>query len=140
MSRNLILAWVLCAVSQLAWGFELVVRGKHATLTPAELRAMTLQIAQASGHQIPDVPQLKVVVTAQAKPREQEGRYLYYHRVQLTKVFDGGPPYPYRGWLPIKGIEAYGLATDQELKQKLAATLKKFFSELKDVDPATSAP
>ncbi len=140
MMRSVLAGLCLLLTGSLAQAFELVVQADHEVIPAEEIRAMTLRIAQTVGHQIPDDPQIKVVVTAKARLRKQTRMHLYYHRIQLTKSFAGEAPYPVRAWLPIKSIEHYGVANAQELRKELSETLTQFFQELRPIDPRTQTP
>ncbi len=140
MTRTILAGLCLLLTAPLTQAFELVIQADHEVIPAQDIRAMTLNIAQSVGHQIPDDPQIKVVVTAKARLRRQTQMHLYYHRVQLTKSFAGDPPYPVRAWLPIKGVEHYGVANAGELRKELSDTLTQFFQELRAVDPRTQAP
>ena len=137
---KVVLAFVALMLCGTAHAFTLVTDSDNPMMTDSELRAMTMSIAAAVGHQIPDVPQIKVVVMSRAKSSSLKGRWLYRHRVQLTKVFDGGAPYPFQGWLPIHQVELYGTSDAVETKAKLEEALRTFFQSIRNVDPAKASP
>ena len=123
------------AVSVSAQAFQVKTRSENPAISEEALRAAVNQIAAEVGHRIPEDADIKVYVYTRALPSKIEGQSIYLHRVQLTKAFTGGPPYPYRGWLPLRSVERYGVDDPATIQLKLDEALRDFFTTLKNVDP-----
>jgi hypothetical protein len=141
MILKTLLALALCAVLGTAHAFNLVVKSDNPQLSQADVQSTTLQIAAQVGDRIPQDADIKVYVISHAQPSQNEpGRFIYLHRVELRKAFAGRAPYAFRGWLPIKGSDRYGIDEPAQMKAKLEDLLREFFTELKNVDPAQDFP
>lgn len=134
---GLVLAGMLVVLPVRA--FETKVRSENPAISEAALRAAANQIAAEVGHRIPEDPNIKVSIYTRAQPSKIEGQTIYLHRVQLTKAFAGGAPYPTRAWLPIKTVERYGVDDAATVRARLDDTLREFFTQLKGIDPAQGA-
>jgi hypothetical protein len=98
-------------------------------------------MAQAEGGNmrvsIPDSRDVYVSVITRAKARvNNPTSFMYYHRVQLLQHFNATEPYAVNGWLPIKSTENYGVDNEAGVKLSLEATLREFFSNVKNLNIA----
>jgi hypothetical protein len=87
------------------------------------------------GSKIPNDPNIKVYVYSAARPSKIEGQTIYFHRIQLTKAFAAGAPYPINAWLPIKSVERYGIEDAATVRARLDEALREFFTQVNALDP-----
>ena len=133
-----VLAFLACTAAGAAQAFNIVANSENPLVDQAALTAATQKAAADSGARIPDDPNVKVTVFTRAAhiPGRDDNAYLYLHRIELRRAFNGpNPPYPYAGWLPIETVERYGYGKDGEVKGTLDKVLHDFFTRLQPVDP-----
>lgn len=131
--------WLLClsalALCGAAQAFELKTRSENPAIGEDVLRAAANQISAEVGSKIPSDPNIKVYVYSAARPSKIEGQTIYFHRIQLTKAFAAGAPYPTSAWLPIKSVERYGIEDAATVRAKLDEALRDFFTQVNALDP-----
>ncbi|MBV8063562.1 MAG: hypothetical protein JOY51_08200 [Nevskia sp.] len=129
-----VLTWAAAGAAQ---AFNIKATSENPMESVDALRAATLQAASAVGVAIPDNPNIKVTVFTRAQSSKiGQGQYIYLHRIELRRAFNGPtPPYPFAGWLPIQTTEQYGVGDEKQVSADLDAVLKKFFTEVKAIDP-----
>jgi hypothetical protein len=135
MKRPLFLLLAALLLPLSASAFEIKARSDSAALDVPTITAMVQAISTEVGHTIPQDPNIKVSVYTRAVVSKIEGKMIFFHRVQLTKAFNGREPYPTAAWLPIKTVERYGVDEPNTLKGSLEDTLRDFFQQMKSVDP-----
>ena len=137
------------AVLLLAWignaqAYEVRAKSESTLTTAPELADLVHKIGDQVGNRIPQSEEIRVHVISQSKPRADKpdsGEILYNHRVELRKLFNGDEaPYPMGGWLVIHTSETYGIGTAEKARAELQNTIRKFFEDLKGIDPKTQAP
>jgi hypothetical protein len=139
MKRGIKLAFAVLALGAagVAQAFNIKASSENPMEPVDALRSATQQAASAVGASIPDDPNIKVTVFTRAQPSKiGQGQYIYLHRIELRRAFNGPtPPYPFAGWLPIQTTEHYGVGDEKEVREELDAVLRKFFTEVKAIDP-----
>lgn len=125
-----------------AQAYELRAKSENSMVSVEELSEMVKRIGDASAHNIPDSDQVRVYAITEARPRANSQEILYNHRVELRKLFDGRdtPPYPVGGWFVIYTSEIYGIGPPEKMKSELEGAIKKFFTDLRGLDPKKDAP
>ncbi len=130
---SLILMLTLVSANALAYNLE--VRSDSPLVTESELRGMVKASGEAVRHNIPDTQDVYVYVITRAKPRENDpAKYIFFHRAELRRHFTSTDPYTFNGWLPIKQEEFYGVDDANGVKASLDSTLRRFFSEVKNLN------
>lgn len=121
-----------------AFAYNVEVRSDSPLVNDAELRSMVKASGDAVRHNIPETQDVYVYVITRAKPRDNDpAKYIYFHRAELRRHFTSGEPYPFNGWLPIKQEEFYGVDDASGVKSALENTLRRFFSEVKNLNVTT---
>jgi hypothetical protein len=125
-----------------AQAYELRAKAESTLTTVQELSELVHKIGDEAAHNVPDSDQIRVHVISEARPRANTSEILYNHRIELRKLFDGRdtPPYPVGGWFVIYTSETYGIGTPEKAKAELESTIRKFFVELRKLNPKTDAP
>jgi len=142
MIRIVSAAVVLLAFASGAQAYELRAKSENSAISVQDLSALVHKIGDETAHNIPDSDQIRVHVITEARPRANSSEILYNHRVELRKFFDGRdtPPYPVAGWFVIYTSETFGIGTPEKAKSELESTIRKFFVELRKIDPKKDAP
>ena len=135
-------ALVALAFATSAQAYELRAKSDSSQIPVEELSAMVKRIGQEVGHNIPDSEKIRVHAIVQSKKRGKSDEILWNYRVELRKYLDGrdDPPYPVGGWFVIYTSEDFGIGTAEQIKGKIENTIRKFFTEVKKVNPSTEAP
>jgi alkanesulfonate monooxygenase SsuD/methylene tetrahydromethanopterin reductase-like flavin-dependent oxidoreductase (luciferase family) len=134
--QGVAVAVVCWAVAGAAQAFTIMAKSEDPLLSEDALRNAVTQAAASVGNNIPDNPNVKVFVSSKARlTKENDGSYVYLHRVELRRAFSAGPPYATAEYLPIESREYYGVGTPDEVHAKLDETLREFFTTLKSIDP-----
>ena len=135
-------ALVALAFATSANAYELRAKSDSSQISVQELSDMVHKIGEEVGHNIPDSDQIRVHAIVQSKKRANSDEFLWNYRVELRKLLDGRdtPPYPVAGWFVIYTSEDFGIGTAEQIKGKIEGTIRKFFTELKKVNPKTEAP
>ena len=135
-------ALLALAFATSAQAYELRAKSDSSLISVEELSTMVHKIGDEVGHNVPDSDQIRVHAIVQSKTRANSSEILWNYRIELRKLLDGRdtPPYPVAGWFVIYTSEDFGIGTPDQAKSKLDNTIRKFFTELKKVNPKTEAP
>lgn len=129
------LTLILTFVSTSVLAYNLEVRSDSPLVTESELRGMVKTTGEAVRHNIPETQEVYVYVITRAKPRDNDpAKYIFFHRAELRRHFTSTDPYTFNGWLPIKQEEFYGVDDANGVKASLDSTLRRFFSEVKNLN------
>ncbi len=142
MIRIALAALVAAAFATSAQAYELRAKSDSSLTSVQDLSAMVHKIGDEVGQNIPDSDQIRVHAIIESKTRANSAEILWNYRIELRKLLDGRdtPPYPVAGWFVIYTSEDFGIGTPEQAKGKLENTIRKFFTELKKVNPKTEAP
>lgn len=141
MIRTLLPLLALGLLATSAQAYEIRSKSESSLYTSQELAERVRAIGDQVGHTIPTEDQVRVYVISESRPRVNSTEILYNHRVELRKLFDGRePPYPFAGWLVLHTAEWYGVGKPEEVTQELDNTIRRFFNELRGINPQTQAP
>lgn len=132
------LSLLLAFAASTAFAYNVEVRSDSPLISDSELQSMVRASGDAVRHNIPDSQEVYVYVVTRAKPRDTDpSKYIYFHRAELRRHFTSGDPYTFNGWLPIKQEEFYGVDDANGVKSSLESTLRRFFSEVKNLNVTT---
>lgn len=133
------LSLLLALAAAPALAYNLEVRSDSPLVGEDELRSLVKASGNAVRHNIPVTQDVYVYVVTRAKPRDTDpAKYIYFHRAELRRHFTSGDPYTFNGWLPIKQEEFYGVDDANGVKSALESTLRRFFSEVKNLNVKTA--
>ncbi len=136
--KKICLSLLLALIITPAFAYNLEVRSDSPLVSEAELESMVKSTGDAVRHNIPKTQDVYVYVVTRAKPRDTDpSKYIYFHRAELRRHFTSGDPYAFNGWLPIKQEEFYGVDDANGVKSSLESTLRRFFSEVKNLNVTT---
>lgn len=141
MFRTLLPLLLLAGFATSAQAYEVRSKSESSLYTSQELAERVRAIGEQIGHGIPNDEQVRVYVISESRPRVNSAEILYNHRVELRKLFDGrDPPYPFAGWLVLHTAEWYGVGKPEEVTRELDNTIRRFFNELRGINPQTQSP
>ncbi len=125
-----------------AQAYELRAKSENSAVSVQELADLVHKIGDQVGHNVPDSDQIHVHVISEARNRSNSAEILYNHRIELRKLFDGRDhePYPVAGWFVIYTSEEFGIGTPEKSRAELENAIRRFFTELKKVNPKTESP
>lgn len=139
--RVLLPLLLLSGLALPAQAYEVRAKSESSLFTSQDLAERVRAIGDQVGHSIPNDERVRVYVISEARPRVNSSELLYNHRVELRKLFDGREaPYPFAGWLVVYTAEWYGVGKPEEVARELDNTIRRFFSELRGIDPQTQSP
>lgn len=135
MKKIFLIALALLCAPQ-AFAYHMQARTDNPLVAEEELRSLVKKIGEEVRNNIPLSQDVYVYVNTRAKPRDTDPtKYLYFHRLELRRHFSSGEPYPYNGWLPIHAEEYYGVDDANGVKRTLESTIRRFFGEVKSLNP-----